>query len=382
MAEEKIIPEKYWNKLYDWEGGGYDGCFWEMNQGVVDGEGHWHPIYSTGAGGIDQDDWYDRKIGDMKDDLGYGVLDAAGQYHKKQTDAVRKVFGERWYMVEGHSFEDPRVLEIMKDEERRYREFRERRDAFREERTHRLDAMFMEVVNGELERDKFEEVGPIDKDHAKETCRRFCDGYRYNVGMMVRVLDWLASHGYEAWCTCSDCGEQFQLGDYESFSCSIDDNAYVGDGGIGVVLKRVLCDECREMTECRACGEPNRPSRNASDEGESEWINYDFLSCLLLDWLDVCWSCSAYYEHEKLKKWDEKAERFVNTEIGEKYYELEEKLEVKYDEADRELYDEMKKSGEGRKEINEIRDLLEDSVKSHFKNCLSGDWFPDRLEEK
>ena len=380
MEEAKIIPEKYWNKLYDWEGGGYDGCLWEFNQGVVDGEGHWRPIYSTGADGLDQDDWYERKIADLKDDLGYDVRDADVQHHEKLVDAVRKVFGEKWYMVEGHSFEDPRVLEIMKDEERRYREFRERRDAFREERAHRLDAMFMEVVNGELERYRFDEVGSVDKEHAKETCRRFCDGYRSNVGMMVRVLDWLASHGYEAWCTCSDCGEQFQLGDYESFSCSMDENAYTGDGGIGVVLRRILCDECHEQTECRACGELNRPNRNAYDEGESAWSDYDFLSCLLLDWLDVCWSCSNHYEYTKLKKWDEERGRRVNTEIGEQYYELEEKLEEKYDETGRELYDKMKESGEGRLEINEIRELLEDSVKSHFKSYLSGDWFLDRLE--
>lgn len=381
MAEEKIIPEKYWNKLYDWEGGGYDGCFWEFNQGVVDGEGHWRPIYSTGADGLDQDDWYKRKIADLKEDLGYDVRDADVQYHEKLIDAVRKVFGERWYMVEGHSFDDPRVLEIMKGEERRYREFRERRDAFREERTHRLDTMFMEVMNGELKRDRFEEVGSVDKEHAKETCRRFCNGYRSSVGMMARVLDWLASHGYEAWCTCSDCGEQFQLGDYESFSCSIDDNAYTGDGGIGVVMKRILCDECHEQAECHACGELNRPNSNAPDEGESEWGNYDFLSCLLLDWLDVCWSCSDHYEYTMLKKWDEEAGCRVNTETGEKYYELEEKFEEKYDETGRELYDKMKESGEGRLEINEIRELLEDSVKSHFKSYLSSDWFQDRLEE-
>ena len=57
MAEEyeygDPIPEKYRGRLFEWEGGGYDGCFWEMNQGVVDEEGHWHPIYSTGRDGID-----------------------------------------------------------------------------------------------------------------------------------------------------------------------------------------------------------------------------------------------------------------------------------------------------------------------------------------
>ena len=380
--EEKIIPEKYWNKLYDWEGGGYDGCFWEYNQGAVDDEGHWHPIYSSGADGLDQDDWYKRKVGDLKDDLGYDVRAVDVQHQEELMKAVRKVFGEKWYMVEGHSFDDPRVLELMKDENERYKSFCDRREEIRDERTRRLDTMFMEAVSGELKRYRFEVIGSIDKEHVKETCKRFCQSYSCNVGMMVNVLDWLVSHGYEAWGTCSDCGEQFQLGDYESFSCSIDNNAYVGNGGIGVVSKRILCDECHENTECHSCSELNIPNRNAPDEGESEWINYDFLSCLLLDWLGVCWSCSAHYEHEKLRKWDEKSERFVNTEIGDRYYELEEKFDVKYDEADRELYDAMKKSVDGRKEINEIRDLLEDSVKSHFKSCLSSDWFIDRLEEK
>lgn len=41
------------NMLVCWEGGGYDGCFWEPNTGYFDNEEQWHPIISTGYKGRD-----------------------------------------------------------------------------------------------------------------------------------------------------------------------------------------------------------------------------------------------------------------------------------------------------------------------------------------
>ncbi len=47
--------------LIQWQGGGYDGCFWEPNTGLYDSDGVWHPIISTGRGArpepvIDEED--------------------------------------------------------------------------------------------------------------------------------------------------------------------------------------------------------------------------------------------------------------------------------------------------------------------------------------
>lgn len=49
------------NTLVQWQGGGYEGCFWEPNTGYYDAKGLWHPIISTGRGArpesaIDEDD--------------------------------------------------------------------------------------------------------------------------------------------------------------------------------------------------------------------------------------------------------------------------------------------------------------------------------------
>lgn len=41
------------NTVYEWRGGGYDGCIWEPNMGFVDGSGEWHPVISTGSGALD-----------------------------------------------------------------------------------------------------------------------------------------------------------------------------------------------------------------------------------------------------------------------------------------------------------------------------------------
>ena len=92
MAEEykygDPIPEKYRNRLFDWEGGGFDGCLWMWNQGLVDNDGHWIPILSNGHDGIDQDEWYERKIAELKADLGYDVRPAKIQFDEVWIDLL------------------------------------------------------------------------------------------------------------------------------------------------------------------------------------------------------------------------------------------------------------------------------------------------------
>ena len=67
----KPIPACYRNKMYAWEGGGYDGCFWEMNQGVVTDDGHWNPFHSTGRNGLDVEDEYLAKLRRLKERHGF-----------------------------------------------------------------------------------------------------------------------------------------------------------------------------------------------------------------------------------------------------------------------------------------------------------------------
>lgn len=374
------IPPKYRNRLFDWEGGGYSGCIFEFNQGLVNNDGHWIPIYSSGYSGIDQDEWYERKIRNLKADFGYDVRPAKMQFEEVLHKAVEKVFGEKWYEVEGDPFTDQRVKKLVEKDEKRYNEFVKLRDGYRIERTHRLDEMFMQVVIGEIRRDKFEEIGQIDEEHIKETCLVFCERYSGNVGMMTNCLDKMRSMGYSAWCTCSDCGEQFQPCDYGTFGCSMDDGAYTGDGGIGVIMKRVLCDDCRQNAECRNCFKLDNPNRNKEDGGDSDWANYDFLACVLHEWLDVCWGCSSGFEHDHLYYWDKAANQWLRTKLGIEYDKMEEDLKTGYGLDGHELYDEIVKTPGGRKKINNIRNLLHEAIVENFSSNMDKCWFDDRLD--
>lgn len=374
------IPPKYRNRLFDWEGGGFSGCIWEPNVGLVDKDGHWIPIYSSGRDGIDQDDWYRRKIENLKADFGYDVRSAKMQFEEVLYKAVEKVFGKKWYEVEGDPFADQRVKKLVEKDEKRYNEFVRLRDGYKLERTHRLDSMFMQVVGGGMSRDGFEEIGLLDESHIKETCKAFCERYSENVGLMTHALDRMASIGYEVWCTCSDCGEQFQPCDYETFSCSMDKDAYTGDGGIGVIMKRVLCDECHQNAECRNCFELDNPNCNKKDEGVSDWDNYDFLACVIHEWLDVCWGCASGFEYDHLYYWDEAANHRFRTKLGLEYEKMEEDLKRGYGLDGHELYDEIVKTAGGRKKINKIRNLLHEAIVEHFSSNMDECWFDDRLE--
>lgn len=375
------IPERYRCRLFDWEGGGYEGCFFEPNVGIVDKDGHWHPIVSTGRKGIDDCGWYDKKIGQLKSELGYDVTPAKCQFDEALRLAVKKVFGEDWYMKSDDDgafnsmFEDPRVKELTKKDGERYAEFCKNRDEYRIELEHRLDFNFMEAMKRDFEDERPQEIGLMDSENAKETCRLFCDKYSRNVGFFAHVMDKLANMGYETWFTCTDCGKQFQAYEYK---CNMDNNAYHGDGGIGVIMTRILCDDCMDEVRCGACGDPDLPNLNSKDKGESDWRNYDFMACFLHDWLNVCWGCADGYGREYLEYYSHGLGRWVETELGEKVVEIVERLESRYEMEGHELYKEMLKTEYGLKKINELRDMLEKTVREHFDNLVDCDWFEDR----
>lgn len=353
---------------------------WEMNQGLVDEDGHWHPIYSSGSGGIDQDGWYERKINALKGDLGYDVRPVEVQHNEILHNAVKEVFGRKWYEVNVAHESDPRVKKLMEKEDARYDEFLKKRDGYKVERMHRLDGMFMDALERERESERPAEIGLLDDEHIKETCRLFCESYSGNVGMMTNCLDKMSGMGYGVWCTCSDCGEQFQPYDYETFSSSIDKGAYTGDGGIGVIMKRVLCDECRQNAECRNCFESDNPNRNKKDGGASDWANYDFLACVIHGWLNVCWRCASAFEDAYLDYWDKSESKRLRTDLGLEYDEIEEDLKREHGLDGHELYEEIVKTPGGRKKINKIRDLLHEAIVEHFSHNMDEYLFDDRLD--
>lgn len=372
------IPEKYRNRLYEWEGGGYSGCIYEMNQGLVDAEGHWHPIYSTGHDGIDQDEWFERKINALKDELGYACTSVDVQHQEAKHRAVEEVFHKKWFEVSSDPDDYPEVKKLLEKEEHRYAAWISGRDSYRLEKTHRLDAMFMQALERECERDRPSEIGMIDDKHIKETCRIFCESYKGNVGMMTHCLDKMEKMGYDVWCTCSDCGEQFQRGDYETFGCSVDNDAYTGDGGIGVIMKRVVCDECRAECQCPECWNLTRP--NPRSKRRDDWQDYNLLSCVMVEWLDVCNACTDGFENEHLLRWDQVLNERVRTPLGDEYYTLCEKLENQYGCKDHELYLRLNETRAGKEMVNKIRDLVCEAAREYFGNGIDEDWFGYRLD--
>lgn len=379
------IPEKYRNRLFVWSGGGNSYCFYEPNAGLVDGNGIWHPIYSTGRDGIDDRDWYNRKIENLKNDLGYDCRDVSSQYHEKLYYAIKEVFGDEWYEIKGVDPQnDPRVLEKVKKDKQLYEEFVWRRDQYKQELAHREASLFMQAFDRENEDDRPEEVGLLDDKHAKETCASFCDMYKENVGFMAHVLDGIKKCGYKAWATCTDCGEQFQSC-FDSFSCHLDNNAYTGDGGIGVIMKRIMCEDCMNTSECPCCNEYDLPNKNATDGGKRDYQNYDFFASVMVDWLGICWGCADGFFREYALKWDEGRGKMLNTELGDKFDDIYESAKEKFGEDGHDLYKLMENTLEGRKMINKVRDLFEKQAAEYdeFKKSMDLDdtWLKDRLDE-
>lgn len=352
-----------------------------MNQGVVDYEGHWHPIFSTGHDGIDDNEWFSSKVIELKKSLGFDTRPVETQVHADEYDAIKKVFGDDWYKEED-PYEDPRVKELTEVIRAKYATFRRERNKLKEELQRRNDDLFMAALERDREAERPVEVGLLDREHIKETCEIFCHNYKGDVGMMTHCLDKLSEMGYEPWCTCSDCGEQFQPWNYECFSHMIDEDYYHGDGGIGVIYGRVLCDDCMHEVECPSCYDKDLPNHNKPDQGKSDWDNYDLLACILNDWIGVCWGCADGYKTKYMESWNEDKRIWEPTELGYKYKRMSERLQDSYGLEGHDLYLELGKTAYGRSRINVICDLLQDTVGEYFDTNLTDGRLEWRAEDR
>jgi hypothetical protein len=71
----------------------------------------------------------------------------------------------------------------------------------------------------------------------------------------------------------------------------------------------------------------------------------------------------------------------VETELGERYVAEEEWLKKVYDLEGHELYEVMRQTNKGKRRINELRDMLEDAMRSYFGKDDYADvceFLPDR----
>lgn len=358
--------------------------FWEPNAGLVDEDGHWRPLYSSGYNGIDDNEWYDRKIETLKRELGYDCRDVATQYREKVNNAIECVFGKKWYMVNNGECA-PRVIEMTKKDKENFDEFKKRRSEYLLELMHRSDSMFMEAFKRDDEDERPIEVGLIDDDHIKETCKEFCDFFSGNVGFMTHILDRMARLGYDPWCTCTDCGAQFQNTDYESFSAMLDGNSYTGDGGIGVIMKRILCQDCIEVTRCPCCSEYDLPNSNDDEHYKKDLEMYDLFARVMLDWIGICWGCSNGFYSECAEIWSEKVHQWVPNKLGEEYEKIKEEAEKSFGEGGG-AYDIMVRATDGRAMVNRIRDLFESKARAYrffdSSMCLDDEDYARRLIEE
>lgn len=92
------------NTITSYEGGGYDGCIWELNFCFVDADGKFHDIYSSGSMGCstaeDIQDEFRRRQGD------FDTYDATSEEDMRRLSArepIHAVLGLAiWFAGEGY----------------------------------------------------------------------------------------------------------------------------------------------------------------------------------------------------------------------------------------------------------------------------------------
>lgn len=320
---ENTIPEAYRNRLYTWQGGGYDGCLWELNCGCVTAEGQWIPLYSTGHNGMDASEWFERK---RKELLGKHEHD--GSYASRLSDLMKQKAGKENEIFRGA-----------------------------------VTQAYLDVMTGTPLRNDFREVGLLGDENIKETCRKLvsacCD-----MGFVASCLDGLQECGYRPWCKCSDCGEMFQLHDFDHFSDVLDADSYRGSGGLRIVYNRILCEPCRDATECPVCHGFRLPNKRS----ENDTTAYDFLDRLMYEWLGVCDCCASDFLGH------------VDQDTEDELTKAEVSLDDRFELRGSKLYDAVVEKRPA--EINYIRDLLErDAYKALHGFIYDQDLFEERIKE-
>lgn len=358
--EENYLPQKWRNKVFRFQAGGYDGCICHPAALIVDRDGEVHLVGSDGgAGGLDEDDWYCRKCRAYLDEKG---VNGEGEflYGPKKNDEF-------------------------------YKEFRRLREGYADERRRRERKRVLQALEGEVGKEpeeipgwdhEFELIGDIDtEDKVREVCRRI-ESFFYDVYFRAGIADALVNAEYPgAGFVCSMCGKYVEVSDYDSFTCHIDPNAYHGIGGLAVAHTSILCHECRQDLECPQCCEL---SRHPSSEGDAAYDHMNFREAFIVQWLGVCEYCAdSFFMDDRYKHWDEETDGLeetidnANEQIGkyieimrgggrseEDLTELEEKNRAQCEESWRVL-------------VNDLRNRMEDDVTAFFSNA--NDWAGNRL---
>lgn len=353
MDKKFYLPEKYRNKLYAFEAGGYDGCVWHPAAVLVDGDGDVHLINSDGGrGGLDEGKWYSESM---------------AAYLKAKNVACANDLNK----------DDPsgKAFEEYVD----YKEFTlgERKNR---ERIRVFDALERELGKDDKEilgwTHNFVEHDVSTPDNVRGACKSLVNwGSKY---MNAGIADALHAAGYEgAGVVCTKCGEYVDdLDWHERFSELVDPDSYHGCGGVAVCHDTLLCDRCREDETCPVCQKVS-----LRDDGDLSGLKYP--ERFMQRWVTACDECINRFFDD-------------NPEFREKLLELGELADKMKQDADRYIgwlgasaTEECVKAAEERersyqrkmleKEINKLRLEMREKARKFFDGDynVDGDVGPD-----
>ncbi|MCF0230947.1 MAG: hypothetical protein HUJ63_01445 [Enterococcus sp.] len=422
MDELNRLPERYRNKLYRWTViGPYSGCLEKPSHGFVDRDGDYH-AFNHGED-LNLRSMLEDEVQKVRRKHGFGDLVEDPETHLHQEiyrvrqAAEAEVFGADLGKIPWEkAWSDARVLKIIDDRtanlKARVKACRNDEDAARAKVQATLNDFFRQtlenwenkvfVSNSRVKTpfnafvDTKVEEFDFGEERIKDSCLLFCNS-TYDVSVSCGVLDGVAYLGYDPWCVCSDCGEQFQLRDFERFSHLIDGDSYVGNGGIGVFMTRVMCEDCHSATECPSCFENNLPTAKEKKAG-MQYDHVSFPAKFMMEWLGMCSVCAENWlstddgedrSGRKVRggrKYDDDLRRLEETvdsgkETVEKYVALlrergrhsEERLE----ELRRKNLADLSKAWT--EEANALRDRMEADAADYFDECA--DWGGRRLDK-
>ena len=351
--DEGYLPEKWRDKVFRFQAGGYSGCTCHPAALIVDRDGEVHLVGSDGgAGGLDENDWYCRKCRACLDEKG----------------------------VNGESD----LLYGPKKDDKSYKEFLRFREECAAERRRRERRRVLEALEGEYGRDpdeicgwdhEFELIGEIDtEEKVRETCRNAVRFF-YDVHYRAGIAEALRSAGYDgAGFVCTMCGRYEEGSDFERFTDSIDPDAYRGIGGVAVAHTSILCDACRQGLTCPHCFEL---SRHALSEGDAAYDHMPFREAFLVQWLDVCENCAdSFFRDGRYRLWREALDG-LETTIGNAKAQMRKYVGImreaggwsEEDLADLEERNRTRCEESWRVLVNELRDRMEKDVSEFFRDA-------------
>ena len=192
---------------------------------------------------------------------------------------------------------------------------------------------------------------PIEGEHSLEW---MCEHVR--IDYVAVLADALVEAGYSVDMKCDCCGEWFSSDDYkfrDIVGIMFDSGFYRGDGGIGVIVTDIWCDDCRRNSECPVCCDINLPPpKKLEDEAYVKGL--DYATRFALDELGICEYCWDRFQrahdgwyNSATQEWefrDKNVERLPNgIKVSKVLEHLEETQEKKSERWDAPFLDGMRK---------------------------------------